>query len=419
MDSRDRQARIERMKREKQRQERLRRRQIAIVKRCLVVGAVVGVLLLLIVGVWALIKPNGQKKEMQDDNLEAQVGNVAEGAAAGMTSSDGEESSNEQISSGQPQGLTEQTINDGPAAQKPISNPQSLSYAVPGWQIDEDGWWYANSDNTYYENGWATLEDKQYFFNSDGYMQTGWTPIGGKGYFFNEAGQHVPDKSNNMIALTFDDGPGRHTERLLDILKTNNAKATFFMVGLNLEGDYGYLAKRMIEEGHELGNHTYDHADLTGLGEDDVRWEFTKVDELLNGIYPGAKTVLTRPPYGAKNETVLENMDTPAMFWNVDTNDWQTRNAAAITEVVLDAKVGDIVLMHDIHEETVDACEMIIPKLIAAGYELVTVGELARANGVELQIGKPYYGFTEADMARSNAGDTASEEDADTGEESE
>ena len=415
MDSRDRQARIERMKREKQRQERLRLRQIAILKRCLAVGAVVGVLLLLIVGVWALVKPDAEKQTAQNDNLEAPEDNeTAEelGAVNPNDDTPAEQSNTGESSDEQTQTSAVTLNNDGPAAQKPITEPETLSYAVPGWQVDAGGWWYANGDNTYYENGWATLEGKKYFFNQDGYMQTGWTPIGGKGYFFDDAGQHVADKQNKMIALTFDDGPGKHTERLLNILKDNNAKATFFMVGANLDGDYGHLAQRMKDEGHELGNHTYDHADLTKLSGDDLRWELDEVDEALGKVASGAKTVSTRPPYGAVNDTVLEALNMPSILWNVDTNDWQTRNAEKITEVVMGAKVGDIVLMHDIHQETVDACETIIPKLIAAGFELVTVDELAKVNGVELQDGKSYYGFTETDLARLREaeGETSDEE---------
>ena len=402
MDSRDRQSRIERMKREKQRQERLRRRQLAVVKRCLAVGVIVGAILFLIVGVWALIKPSGQKEAAPNESVEneAEINADINVEEANVITTNDEEPSIEQN-----QGVTEQSINDGPAAQKPINNPQELKYAVPGWQVDDNGWWYANSDNTYYENGWATLGDKKYFFNNQGYMQTGWTPIGGQGYFFDDAGQHVTDKKPNMIALTFDDGPGKHTERLLDMLKANNAKATFFMVGQSLDGDYGYLVNRMNEEGHELGNHTYAHADLTVLSEEEVRSEFGRVDDIVGEFLPGVRTALTRPPYGAKNEAVLSNIDTPAVFWNVDTNDWQTRNAEMIAEVAIGAKDGSIILMHDIHQETVDACETIIPKLIEAGYELVTVSELARAYGVEMKAGVPYYSFAAGGIATTEPAD--------------
>ena len=415
MDSRDRHARIERMKREKLRQERLRQRQIEVVKRCLVVGAVVGVLLLLIVGVWALAKPNTPKETPQSDNVETQVDSTTEGEAPDVDNSGDEENSTEEDLLTQTQSAEKQRINDGPAAQKPIADLETINHAVPGWQIDDDGWWYANSDNTYYENGWATLEGKQYFFNSDGYMQTGWTPIGGKGYFFDEAGQHVTDKSTNMIALTFDDGPGKHTERLLEVLKENDAKATFFLVGRSLEGENGHIVSRISEDGHELGNHTATHADLTSLNEDGIREELNKVDELVGEFLPGTKTEVTRPPYGANNEMVLDNINTPVVFWSIDTNDWQTRDAEKINEVAMTAQVGDIVLMHDIHQETVDACETLIPKLIAAGFELVTVDELAKARGVEMEAGKSYYGFTDFDLERMNETST----DLETSEDSE
>jgi len=392
MDSRDRQSRIERMKREKQRQERLRLRQIAILKRCLVVGAIVGALLLLITGVWALVKPNEEKEATQQENLEVQEDNQAGETDAINPNDEANQVEPEQTNSAQ-------SINDGPAAQKPISNLEELRHAVPGWQIDDDGWWYANSDNTYYENGWATLAGKKYFFDTNGYMQTGWAAIGGQGYFFDETGQHLAEKKANMIALTFDDGPGVHTERLLDMLKENNAKATFFMVGKSLEGDYGHLVSRIRDDGHELGNHTYSHASLMSLDEADIRAELSKVDELIAGLAPGARSELIRPPYGARDERVLETITTPAIIWSIDTNDWKSRNAGMIEEVALSAKAGDIVLMHDIHKETIDACETIIPKLIEAGYELVTIDELARANGIEMQVGRTYYSFTEEALA--------------------
>ena len=410
MDNRDRQARIERMKREKQRQERKRRHQVAMIKRCVAIAIGVAVLLLFIVGVWALVKPLVQKKEAQTDHLANQAD--LEQEETGATNPNDEANLNDEPtpaadvdSEGElsEDGLNQVLANDGPAAQKPIANPQELKHAVPGWQVDDGGWWYANSDNTYYENGWATLEGKKYFFDATGYMQTGWAPIGGKGYFFDDAGQHQVDKKPKMVALTFDDGPGRHTSRLLDILEENNAKATFFMVGESLEKEHGHLVNRMMEDGHQLGNHTYTHANLTKLSEEDIRLEFSKVDDKLNELAPGAKSTLTRPPYGAKNESVLSNIETPAIFWDIDTNDWQTKDAKSITEIATNVTEGNIILMHDIHETTVEACETIIPKLIEAGYELVTISEMAKAHGVELKVGVPYYSFTEDDLAKINA----------------
>lgn len=405
MDNRDRQSRIERMKREKQRQARLRRRRVAIIKRCIAIGVVVAVLLLLIAGIWASVKPLMSKNSAKKSQVEAPV-DIKQEENDGAINPDDEPSGSEQTPTETPTPeVQEQTalanvpINDGPAAQKPISNPQELKHAVPGWQVDDTGWWYANSDNTYYENGWATLEGKKYFFNAGGYMQTGWTPIGNKGYFFNDVGQHQADKKPKMVALTFDDGPGEYTERLLEVLEENNSKATFFVVGQNLDDGEGYLIDRMRADGHELGNHTFTHADLTQLSVEDIRLEFSRVDDRLNELSQGAVSVLTRPPYGAKNDAVLDNIGKPAIFWDIDTSDWQTKDVKSITEIATNLTEGNIVLMHDIHETTVQACEAIIPKLVAAGYELVTVTEMARAHGVDLQDGAPYYSFTKDDLA--------------------
>ena len=406
MDNRDRELRIARMKRERRRQEQRRKRSLAIMKRCLTVGGVVAIVLLVITGIWALVKPltpretvdKGQEETQADidnkenDNVINQSGEPTQDEPV-LDESTSEESTNQDAD-------TEMMlVNDGPATRIPILNVAELVHAIPGWQIDDNGWWYANKDNTYYENGWVTLDGRQYFFDANGYMQTGWVPIGGKGCFFSDSGEYQPDKERKMLALTFDDGPGKYTERLLDILAENNAKATFFMIGKNIGEKHGYLVERMLADGHELGNHSFSHPNLMGLSEEGIREEFSSTDEQIKKITGGEVATLARTPFGAQDDVVLRNIDKPVIYWDIDTKDWQTKNVNSNIEIAMTAEEGSIILMHDIHEATVQSCEQIIPQLMAQGYELVTVTELARAHGVEMQNGVTYYSFTERQLA--------------------
>jgi len=411
MDGKDRQARIERMKREKQRQERMRQRRKVRIKQGLAVAVVVGLFLLLISGIWALAKPLVQRQQEDKARIEAQ-GDIESEENSGATNPNDEPEADESPAEQRPAVTPDPAMpetrgaeefvanNDGPAAQKPIEDMATVKHAVPGWQVDDAGWWYANADNTYYENGWATLNGQKYFFNQSGYMQTGWAPIGGKGCFFDKEGQYQPDKERKMVALTFDDGPGKYTERLLDILDENNAKATFFMLGQCIGEEHGYLVDRMKQDGHELGNHTYTHTDLTTLSESEMQEEFDRTDEKISEVAGGSIATVARTPYGAQDEVVLRNIGKPAIYWDIDTRDWQTKDVEKNVESAMTAKEGSIILMHDIHETTVQACEQIIPKLIEQGYELVTVTELARAHGVEMKSGVTYYAFTEEHLQK-------------------
>lgn len=424
MESRDRQSRIERMKREKQRQARLRRRRIAIIKRCVAIAIAVGLVLLLIAGIWALAKPLFNKNQTKREQTESTEDINNEENSGAINPNDETTPEPEVSPSVAPEAVitpeaTEEPIEepiasteiyDGPAAQKPIANAQTLTHAVPGWQVDNTGWWYANADNTYYENGWATISGNKYFFGVDGYMQTGWEAIGGKGCFFTESGVYEPDTKPKMIALTFDDGPGKYTEHLLDTLKENNAKATFFMLGQCITDEYGPLLERMKNEGHQLGNHTYDHTRLTDLSEADMREQFDSTDRRISELLPGTIASVARTPYGAQDEAVLRNINKPVIYWDIDTLDWQTKDVNKNVEAALSASEGSIILMHDIHETTVQSCDIIIPKLIEQGYELVTVEELAKAHGVDMKNSVTYYAFTEEYMAKMNAtegGETA------------
>ncbi len=200
------------------------------------------------------------------------------------------------------------------------------------------------------------------------------------------------DPNQPMLAITFDDGPGKYTDILLSILEENDAKATFMVLGRNVL-KYPETIKRMEELGFEIGNHTYSHWKLTELPPEIVQSEVEGTNDALKQVL-GHGASLVRPPYGAVNEVVRAHTAYPLAFWSVDTRDWERKDVAAIVDYVLaNAKDGDVVLLHDIHDFTVEAMKTVIPALKAQGYQLVTFSEMANARGVTLENGQKYFDF--------------------------
>lgn len=202
----------------------------------------------------------------------------------------------------------------------------------------------------------------------------------------------VIDPAAPMVALTFDDGPGKRTGELLDALEEHRAHATFFMLGKSM-GAYPNEIKRMKKIGCETASHSYDHPNLSKMDETGIRDQVDRTDQKLSEII-GEGASLIRPPYGAISDTMKASVGMPMILWNIDTLDWKTRNAEATVNTVMESvKDGDIILMHDIHTESVDAAVELIPKLIDAGFQLVTVSEMAAAKGIVLENGKSYTDF--------------------------
>lgn len=200
------------------------------------------------------------------------------------------------------------------------------------------------------------------------------------------------DPNQPMIALTFDDGPGVGTVRLLEELQMHGARATFFMVGSRVN-TYPNAIRKMVETGCELANHTTNHAKLTDHAADTIANEIQTTNIWIENIAGQAPTMV-RPPYGAVNEVVQSVAGIPIMLWSVDTLDWQLKDAGLIRDYVLsNVKDGDIVLMHDIYDATIQATIELIPLLQERGYQLVTVSEMARARGITLESGMKYYDF--------------------------
>ncbi|MEV7967221.1 polysaccharide deacetylase family protein [Sphaerisporangium sp. NPDC088356] len=192
------------------------------------------------------------------------------------------------------------------------------------------------------------------------------------------------------ISLTFDDGPGPYTAKLLDLLREHHTKVTFFLVGQRVR-KYAKTARGMAREGHEIGNHTYTHPHLTSLSDDEVRDEIVRTQDAIRKA-TGKEPDIMRPPYGDTDErvgSIAAELGLSQIVWNGSSRDWELRNTAAITKKVLGlAKRDRVVLMHDVWPETVKAMPKILTTLENKGYHVVPVKTLLR--GRELNAGEVY-----------------------------
>ncbi|MBQ0059148.1 MAG: polysaccharide deacetylase family protein [Lachnospiraceae bacterium] len=269
-----------------------------------------------------------------------------------------------------------------------------------GWNMDDSGWWYKTEDNKIYTNGWQELDGERYYFNDQGRLLTGWNYLNDGSYVcFSDSGVYMPDKQPINIALTFDDGPSRFTDRILDALEANHAKATFFVVGSQAEGDEisRNAMIRAYNMGMEIGSHTWEHIDLYGSSPEAIATTMDRNDQYLQSVL-GFTPKIMRPTGGGIDDNVRNTVNKPMINWDVDTLDWETKDAQNTYNVILDeVKEGSIVLMHDIYEQTAVAAEMVIPELVNRGYRLLTVSELAELKGVTLEPHQKYTDFVDWD----------------------
>ena len=187
-------------------------------------------------------------------------------------------------------------------------------------------------------------------------------------------------KLKGAAAITFDDGPGAHTARLLNALKQYNAKATFFVLGSYVKNNSA-LIQRMVDEGHEVANHSYDHKDFKKLSDADVLSQIRRTSNAIAAI-TGEKPTLLRPPYGSFTRRITnlaEQEGLALVLWSLDSNDWRqnNRNVDYVYRYIINnVKAGSTLLLHDIHKTTVDGFIKALPVLIERGLKLVTVSEL-------------------------------------------
>ena len=197
-------------------------------------------------------------------------------------------------------------------------------------------------------------------------------------------------EARHLIALTFDDGPkAGTTDVLLDGLRERGVHATFFLIGMQIENNADII-KQMAEDGHQIGNHTFGHKNLSELTDAEQKQQLVLCREEITRTIPENR-VCVRPPYGAVNDRIKSWISAPIILWSVDTRDWTGKKAEQIADYVVgEVKPGDIVLMHDIYKESVEGALMAIDALKAQGYEFVTVEELFAAENVSLENGKVY-----------------------------
>lgn len=178
------------------------------------------------------------------------------------------------------------------------------------------------------------------------------------------------------IALTFDDGPHPvYTPALLDGLKERGVTATFFVVGKNIEGNEDII-RRMDEEGHLIGNHTWDHVKITGLPAAEACDQLARTSEKIREI-TGKNTEYVRPPFGEWDKKLDCGFAMFPVLWSVDPLDWTTKNTDTVVRKVLEgATDGGIILLHDYYQSSVDAALRIVDSLTEQGYEFVTVDKL-------------------------------------------
>ena len=210
------------------------------------------------------------------------------------------------------------------------------------------------------------------------FQEEGKVPVGNAS--FNELQQYhayyAQKTDKKVIYLTFDCGyENGNTEPILDALKKHDVKATFFVVGNFLETS-PEIVKRMIAEGHTVGNHTYHHVEITRVPDETAQEEILMTNEVITGI-TGEEVSYMRPPFGVWQKNLERKLDVMPVLWTIDPLDWTTDNEdEIINKVVTQAGENDIILLHDCYESSVNAALRIVDILQKEGFEFVTVDEL-------------------------------------------
>lgn len=197
--------------------------------------------------------------------------------------------------------------------------------------------------------------------------------------------RHVPTEKpisslqstgKRVVALTFDDGPHpKNTPEILATLKKHNATATFYMLG-NLAQQHPSIVKDVFKAGHEIGNHSYGHENLSTLSSKNALKNIQQTNAILQNI-TGFEPLTVRPPYGARNVAMEKQLQQPIALWNVDTLDWKTRNGKTTFQRIKDAvHSGCVILMHDIQPSSAKELDKILTYLDRKGYSYVTMSQL-------------------------------------------
>ncbi|MGI6721436.1 MAG: polysaccharide deacetylase family protein [Anaerovoracaceae bacterium] len=233
---------------------------------------------------------------------------------------------------------------------------------------------------------------------SDGVISTEISYDSLKSCMRDDIGERVIDPKKPMVAITYDDGPDEKcTNEILDVYDKHNAVCTFFELGKNVDTVKGAdkILKRELDLGCEVGTHSYDHPNQLTLNSAQIRQQAEKSKAAIKKAC-GQEPTIGRPPYGNGSTKIAKISDLPLINWDVDTQDWKSRNAKAVISRVkaIPNYDGAVILMHSIYQSSADATATIVPYLQKKGYQLVTVSELLEYHyGEKPQKGK-WYGYT-------------------------
>lgn len=198
--------------------------------------------------------------------------------------------------------------------------------------------------------------------------------------------EHIIDPAKPVVALTFDDGPSKYTDDILDILDENDINATFFVIG-NKVKYYAKTINKSIANGNEIGNHTYNHKSLSNLKLDEMLRQINMTQEIIFSE-TGYTPIYLRPSYGNTNSLLKEKTPLEIILWNVDPEDWKYKNSKVIANrVISKTKDESIILLHDTKKRTRDALKIIIPKLKEKGFQFVTISELKEIQMLRAKMG--------------------------------
>lgn len=202
----------------------------------------------------------------------------------------------------------------------------------------------------------------------------------------------VPKETKyKYVAFTFDDGPYKPVDdRLMKAFKKVDGQATFFVLG-NRVPTYVQTLKELVLNGHQIGNHSYDHFSFIKISSSKLQEQINKTNQIIHE-YTSIAPSIVRPPYGAVNKAVKSQIEYPLIHWNIDTLDWKSKNAKSIKDIIRrQIKDGSIILMHDLYASTAQAIESILPELYKEGYRFVTIDELFKVKGISLKPNHQYF----------------------------
>ena len=208
----------------------------------------------------------------------------------------------------------------------------------------------------------------------------------------NENGYNY-DSNKITVAISFDDGPNNNnTLELLKVLDENKMTATFFMLGGKMVNQKE-IVKKVHNSLNEIGSHTYSHINMKKVSLKDIRNELDNTNATYKNII-GEDLKLVRPPYGSFTKDIISNYNNYFILWNVDTNDWRYKDVDYLVDYILEnANDGNIILMHDSYETSIEAVKRVLPLLYAKDIQVVSVSTLAKLKGKTMSYGQPYYSF--------------------------